>query len=390
MGACVLVVLAIGAFQVYDVVRRHQIVIETAERDLTSLVRVLAEQTSGAVQAVEVTVRDMAADGVTALSPDRQSIRQRLRDRIAGVAQVEELLVIAANGSVVATAGNHVVAETSMASRPYFTAHRDGVAKGLYISDAFRQPDGRWIVALSRVIHSPDGAFLGVAVAYLDLDYFQRFYAAVDLGIGRELKLVQRDGLVLVNYPRNGDELGRTLVDERLHRQLLAGSERHTAVLQGAVGGRDMIQVAQLVPGLPLAVIVSADKALVLAAWHVQAIHSAARTTLLCVSVMSLMWLVLRQLRRRERAEERLRVESAHLDELFESAPEAIVILDLKGLVTRVNREFSRMFSYTVAEACGRSLEQLIVPDDLRDDSGRVAEAVSRGRRSESRNRAHR
>src|SRR3954452_5243563 len=59
---CVLAVLAIGVFQVYDVVRRHDIVMQTTERDFTSLVRVLAEQTARAVQAVDVVVRDTAAD----------------------------------------------------------------------------------------------------------------------------------------------------------------------------------------------------------------------------------------------------------------------------------------------------------------------------------------
>ena len=97
---------------------------------------------------------------------------------------------------------------------------------------------------------------------------------------------------------------------------------------------------------------------------------------------MLLMWLVLRQLRRRERAEDRLRVESAHLDELFESAPEAIVILDLDGRVTRLNREFTRVFGYTATEACGRSLEQLIVPEDLKQDAELAAQAVALGRRT--------
>src|SRR3954453_14979068 len=87
---CVLAVLAIGAFQVYDVVRRHDIVIETAERDFTSLVRVLAEQTARAVQAADIVVRDTAADAGPAMSSSRQ-VQQRLRDRIVAIAQVEAL-----------------------------------------------------------------------------------------------------------------------------------------------------------------------------------------------------------------------------------------------------------------------------------------------------------
>jgi PAS domain S-box-containing protein len=153
-------------------------------------------------------------------------------------------------------------------------------------------------------------------------------------------------------------------------------------VRQAAVDGEDRIIAAQAVPGLPLSVIASADKSVVLAAWHVSAMHSAVRTTLLCGGVLLLMWLVLRQLRRRERAEEQLRVESAHLDELFESAPEAIVMLDLAGRVTRVNREFTRMFGYSAYDAAGRVLAELIVPEDLKHDAERAAQAVTEGRRT--------
>jgi PAS domain S-box-containing protein len=67
----------------------------------------------------------------------------------------------------------------------------------------------------------------------------------------------------------------------------------------------------------------------------------------------------------RKQAEEGLRVQTALLDELFESAPEGIVMLDERHCVMRANREFARIFGYTVAEMQGRSLIELIVPDEL-------------------------
>ncbi len=380
---CVLIVVAIAAFQVYDVVRRHDIVIETAERDLASLVRVLAEQAARAVQAADVVVRDTAADaGMLGLPSGRQALQQRLRDRIIAIEQIEQLAIIDASGAVVAAAGEHSFAGISTASRPYFAIHRDGRAPGVFVSEAFREPgSGRWTVALSRRIQPRDGSFLGVVVAYLDLSYFQRFYAAVDLGAGGHLQLLQRDALLLAAFPSAGNAAG-TRLSEPLYRELLEGRGSETRLRHGSLDGEERIFAAEAVPGLPMAVIASADKSAVLAAWHVSALHSAARTTLLCSGVLLLMWLVLRQLRRRERAEARLRVQSAHLDELFESAPEAIVMLDLQGRITRVNREFSRMFGYSSSESMGLVLAQLIVPADLQQDAQRSAQAVADGRRT--------
>jgi PAS domain S-box-containing protein len=382
--ACVVVVLAIGAVQVYDVVHRHDIVTETAERDFTSLVRVLAEHAARAVQAVDVVVRDTAAEvSIMGMPANRQALQQRLRDRIVAIAQVEALAIVGADGTVFAAAGQHPPSFVAPAELAYLAVQRDGRTRGLYVSEAFRQPgNGRWTVAVSRRIEGRSDAFLGVAVAYLDLDYFDRFYGAVEIGAGRQLQLLRRDGVLLAGYPPGASAVGRSLITEPVYRELLAAPEGPTAVRQAVVDGEDRIIAAQAVPGLPLSVIASADKSVVLAAWHVSAMHSAVRTTLLCGGVLLLMWLVLRQLRRRERAEERLRVESAHLDELFESAPEAIVMLDLDGRVTRVNREFTRMFGYSAADAAGRMLAQLIVPEDLEHDAERIAQAVAHGRRT--------
>jgi PAS domain S-box-containing protein len=66
----------------------------------------------------------------------------------------------------------------------------------------------------------------------------------------------------------------------------------------------------------------------------------------------------------RKRAEEEMQRQKAHLDELFELAPESIVLVDAKNEITRVNREFTRVFGYSPEEALGRKLHELVVPED--------------------------
>jgi PAS domain S-box-containing protein len=56
----------------------------------------------------------------------------------------------------------------------------------------------------------------------------------------------------------------------------------------------------------------------------------------------------------------------AFLAQVVESAPEAIVFLAIDGRVTRVNPEFTRLFGYTDAEAVGRHIDDLVVPDAMR------------------------
>jgi PAS domain S-box-containing protein len=81
----------------------------------------------------------------------------------------------------------------------------------------------------------------------------------------------------------------------------------------------------------------------------------------------------------RKRAEEEMQRQKAHLDELFELAPESIVLLDPNNQIIRVNREFTRVFGYSSDEALGGNLYDLVVPDDQRlgfyENTSRIAAA---------------
>src|ERR1022692_2010152 len=52
----------------------------------------------------------------------------------------------------------------------------------------------------------------------------------------------------------------------------------------------------------------------------------------------------------------RLSRQRALLDELFEQAPAAVVLLDGQSRVVRANREFTKLFGYTPEEARGHRL----------------------------------
>ena len=164
------------------------------------------------------------------------------------------------------------------------------------------------------------------------------------------------DGNLLARFPDDGAELGWPFAEQPAYRESLSAEHPGTVVgLATAMGARSPTGFSRS-QVFPLAVVASVDNAIVLKPWNVQAVHSAVRTSLFCLSVLLLLTLVLRQLRRREQAEASLRVQTALLDELFESAPEAIVMLDLEQRVTRVNREFTRMFGFAVEQALGRPL----------------------------------
>lgn len=82
----------------------------------------------------------------------------------------------------------------------------------------------------------------------------------------------------------------------------------------------------------------------------------------------------------RKRAEERLQIEKARLDQLFESALEGIVMVDKDGRVMRVNSEFVRMFGYAADEVQGRFVDELVVPKVELNKGVSITKKVSRGK----------
>jgi len=76
-----------------------------------------------------------------------------------------------------------------------------------------------------------------------------------------------------------------------------------------------------------------------------------------------------------------LQVQRAYLEQLFQSAPEAIAILDPRYHVTHTNAEFTRMFGYTQEEARGRMLGETIVPPGLDAEIEFIHSALSKGQK---------
>jgi len=74
-------------------------------------------------------------------------------------------------------------------------------------------------------------------------------------------------------------------------------------------------------------------------------------------------------------------IQKAYLDQLVECAPEAITILDSCHQVTRINSEFTRMFGFTIEEALGSPLDELVVPPDRTAESDWIQEAVEKGQK---------
>jgi PAS domain S-box-containing protein len=79
----------------------------------------------------------------------------------------------------------------------------------------------------------------------------------------------------------------------------------------------------------------------------------------------------------KKKFEDQIIREKAFLEHLIDSTPEAIAITDFPGKITMVNKEFTNLFGYTSEEAVNKMIDDLVVPDDLKDDAITIDEMAS-------------
>ena len=75
------------------------------------------------------------------------------------------------------------------------------------------------------------------------------------------------------------------------------------------------------------------------------------------------------EIEERKRAEGELSLQKTYFQHLFDNSPEASVILDDEDRIVDINKEFEKLFHYSIEEIKGKFINDLIVSEDLLDEA---------------------
>ena len=244
-------------------------------------------------------------------NPDIQALAPHLRDLVLfdGAMQAPgfgAMFVLDREGAVVANSSKQDQLNRQYGDRDYFRVHVATANLGLFVSRPFpSRATGRWVVAFSRRIDGPDGAFGGVAVVTLDLDYLAKLYSGLKIGPDSAVTLFRIDGTVITREP-----------PVRADLRLWAGANdaftrmrvSHDGTFEGEspVDGQHRIISYHRVGTLPLIQAVEVGGDGDYADWWRRAAVVAGLLVLLCVGIMALSLALYRELGRRNVAEAQL------------------------------------------------------------------------------------
>jgi PAS domain S-box-containing protein len=90
---------------------------------------------------------------------------------------------------------------------------------------------------------------------------------------------------------------------------------------------------------------------------------------------------VVRDISKQKEYENQIIREKAFLENLYNSTPVAIAITSPSGIISMINREFTNLFGYTMEEAVNKNVNDLVVPDELKEEALKVDSLASLNQR---------
>jgi PAS domain S-box-containing protein len=216
--AIVAITIAAAAALCWD---QRNAAIADAQQDLTNLGIVLAEQANRTFQAVDLVLRE-SADRIRtqqietpaqfAAAFDGKSTHEFLVDRQKHLPQADGLGVFDAAGNLVNMSRVWPVPTLNIADRSLFQRLKNNPEADTIITNPVKnRVTGTWSLFLGRRLTAPDGTFLGIVSATVELSYLQDFYRMIASQADRSVSLLRNDGTILVRYPAIEHDIGEKL-----------------------------------------------------------------------------------------------------------------------------------------------------------------------------------
>jgi PAS domain S-box-containing protein len=272
-----LVILIFAGSSAYDAWRSYRYAVIATDREINNLAKALAEQTAWTLQTVDLLLIDTARwyESESASMP-AAALDAALGARTAGVKPVRLVLIVGADAQLRYHSRPLPLPVPSFADRSYFSAQRDGLVDGLFISEPLvTRTDKQVAVVLSRRLEDASHHFAGVVTARVDLTDFEQLYRTVDIDASTAITLLQDDGTLLVREPSGDAPIGG-----RFPALVTVPTVPYSRFLNPLDGNLDFMAMAT-VRDTHLKVVVTRHASAALHAWRDETDRVAARTVIL-------------------------------------------------------------------------------------------------------------
>ncbi|WP_394791729.1 diguanylate cyclase [Rhodoferax sp.] len=318
-----------------------------------NMAHALAQHADDTIKSVDTAlvglVERVQHDGIAA--PALERLHSLLVLRTAELPQLNGLFIYGEDGRVLVNAQPSIPPNTNNSDREYFIYHRSHDDRGPHLGPPIRsRATGVWVIPVSRRINHPDGSFAGVALASIDIRYFNRFYDGFNIGDAGSIVLVWDGGILLTRRPLLPDSIGKNIRDTTLFRDNASLRPAGSFTVKSSQDGVERQNSFQHLQNYPLFVDAAVSKQEMLADWRADTYLHSAGVALLLLVLSSLGVYLVGQIRRRAEAESEVMQARDALQKLNQTL-ERLALQD--GLTELANR---RHFDIALNEEFHRAL----------------------------------
>ncbi len=291
----------------------RQTAIAQFQTNQTKMGLVLAEQTTRALQVVDLVVQgirqEIVDEGID--SPERfraflsnEAMFQHLQIRQERMPQLEALAVMDATGRTIADSRAWPPSGSVDADSDVFVHFQSISDNGAYISSPQKNDVTQdWTVYLARRAVGRDGQLLGIVTAAISLRYFRDLFEAARPDAEGSVSIVRDDGTILLHHPDDGRVTigGRIPTSFGWYRVAAAGGGHY---MSDGLGDSELRSVwVQRLRDFPLLIDVVVGVHAALTPWRHQTFYIAAGTVAMISSLCVLYTILRSQFSRLSRSE---------------------------------------------------------------------------------------
>ena len=350
-----LVVVGSAALITYNL--RHRALVEN-EQALSNSALIIAKQIAQTFTAVEAVQKGFYEDLSRLPTVNEETIENdlgrldvhlKLRDKAMGVPFVDSLAIFNAHGKLINFSRHWPSPDLNMAEQDFFAALKNDPGLTSYLGEPMRESGtGAWVTHLARRIAGPNGEFLGVIAASLNLRYLQNYFGEITSNPDSSFALFRTDGTLLARYPGDHIEIGRRFANA-ISLRLVDHADHGAGVSPGVIDGYYRMVAAYRVPGYPLVASATKTTAAILAHWEKTAIYIAGAAAFMIAMIAAFAFLFIRlfgnykaleEARSERKRAEQLREQSLRFDVALNNMSQGLVMFDASSKLVVSNTRF--------------------------------------------------
>jgi signal transduction histidine kinase/AmiR/NasT family two-component response regulator/HPt (histidine-containing phosphotransfer) domain-containing protein len=247
--------------------------LQTAEANLARYSLTLAENADRSFKSLDLVLSSvgdyLARKGVTDSASYRrltsdQETHFLLKEKIAGLPQVEAMTLIDADGKLMNFSRYWPIPEVNVSDRDYFKALRDDPNLESFISAPVQnRGTGTWNIYIARRLNDPNGKFMGLLLGAMSLQYLENFFGSTSLGADTSISLVREDGTLLARFPPS-EQIGKPSSGGGQRALSAGGTIREIS----PTDKRMRLRAARMLPNYPALVSVTQTEESALRSWR--------------------------------------------------------------------------------------------------------------------------